>query len=98
MLLPVVRSYLKLYTSMPIDKLALYMDDTTVDELESNLLCFKHKMMNLVWSKGTSGLNGDFKTESEVIFFSASTQVKVWLWAWACHHLTLIRIQITRSF
>merc|ERR1712165_444170 len=40
MLLPVVRSYLKLYTSMPIDKLASYMN-TTVDDLESNLLCFK---------------------------------------------------------
>ena len=65
MLLPTVRSYLKLYTSMPMDKLASYMN-TTVDELESNLLCFKHKMMNLVWTKGTSGLAGEFKTESEV--------------------------------
>ena len=65
MLLPTVRSYLKLYTSMPMDKLASYMN-TTVDDLESNLLAFKHKMMNLVWTKGTSGLGGEFKTESEV--------------------------------
>jgi len=76
-LLPVVRSYLKLYTSMPIDKLALYMDDTTVDELESNLLAFKHKMMNLVWSKGTSGLTGDFKTESEVDFFIDKNMIHI---------------------
>ena len=66
MLLPTIRSYLKLYTSMPMDKLAKYMNDTTVDKLESNLLCFKHKMMNLVWTKGTSGLEGDFQAESEV--------------------------------
>merc|ERR1712117_769854 len=76
MLLPVVRSYLKLYTSMPIDKLASYMN-TTVDDLESNLLCFKHKMMNLVWSKGTSGLNGEFKTESEVDFYVDKNMIHI---------------------
>ena len=71
MILPTIRSYLKLYTSMPMDKLAKYMctpnEVCTVDALESNLLCFKHKMMNLVWtSKGTSGLEGEFQAESEV--------------------------------
>ncbi len=65
-LLPTIRSYRKLYTSMPMDKLAKYMNDTTVDALESNLLCFKHKMMNLVWTKGTSGLEAEFQAESEV--------------------------------
>ena len=60
-----IRSYLKLYTSMPLEKLAKYMS-TDVDELESSLLCFKHKMMNLVWTKGTSALEGDFQSESEV--------------------------------
>ena len=51
---------------MPLEKLANYMN-TTVDELESNLLCFKHKMMNVVWTKGTSALQGEFQSESEVI-------------------------------
>jgi hypothetical protein len=51
---------------MPLEKLAKYMN-TTVDELESNLLCFKHKMMNIVWTKGTSALQGEFQSESEVI-------------------------------
>jgi len=76
MLLPTVRSYLKLYTSMPMDKLASYMN-TTEDELESNLLCFKHKMMNLVWTKGTSGLDGEFKTESEVDFFIDKNMIHI---------------------
>ena len=69
-MLPTIRSYLKLYTSMPMDKLAKYMgtdaEDYKVDALEGNLLCFKHKMMNLVWTKGTSGLEGEFQAESEV--------------------------------
>jgi translation initiation factor 3 subunit L len=64
-LLPTIRSYLRLYTSMPMDKLANYMS-ISVDELETYLLCFKHKMRNLVWSKGTSGLEGEFQSESEV--------------------------------
>jgi translation initiation factor 3 subunit L len=50
---------------MPLEKLANYMN-TTVDGLESHLLCFKHKMMNVVWTKGTSALQGEFQSESEV--------------------------------
>ncbi len=55
---------------MPMEKLAKYMN-TTVDELESNLLCFKHKMMNVVWTKGTSALQGEFQSESEVFNFTS---------------------------
>ena len=54
-LLPTIRSYLKLYTSMPLDKLADYLD-ISVDDLEKHLLCFKHKMRNIVWTKGVSAL------------------------------------------
>ena len=44
MLLPTVRSYLKLYTSMPLEKLADYMS-ITVDELEmeNNVLEAAHR-------------------------------------------------------
>ena len=76
MLLPTVRSYLKLYTSMPLEKLADYMS-ITVDELEMHLLCFKHKMMNKVWSKGTSGLEGDFQSESEVDFYIDKNMIHI---------------------
>ena len=65
MLLPTIRSYLKLYTSMPLDKLANYLD-ISVDELEKHLLCFKHKMRSVVWVKGVSALDGEFQTQSEV--------------------------------
>jgi len=82
MILPTIRSYLKLYTSMPMDKLAKYMctpaEVCTVDALESNLLCFKHKMMNLVWtSKGTSGLEGEFQAESEVDFYIDKNMIHI---------------------
>ncbi|XP_040564663.1 eukaryotic translation initiation factor 3 subunit L [Lepeophtheirus salmonis] len=67
-MLQTVRSFLQLYTSMPLEKLAEFMN-TTVDDLEQKLLCFKHKMMNVVCKKGNSGLEGEFQSESEVDFF-----------------------------
>ena len=77
MLLPTVRSYLKLYTSMPMDKLANYMS-VSVDELETHLLCFKHKMMNKVWSKGSAGgLDGEFQSESEVDFYIEKNMIHI---------------------
>jgi translation initiation factor 3 subunit L len=72
----VCRSYLKLYTSMRLEKLAKYMN-TTVDDLETNLLCFKHKMTNVVWTKGTSALEGDFQSESEVNFYIDNEMIHI---------------------
>uniref|UniRef100_A0A2L2Y1R8 Eukaryotic translation initiation factor 3 subunit L n=2 Tax=Parasteatoda tepidariorum TaxID=114398 RepID=A0A2L2Y1R8_PARTP len=67
-MLPTIRSYLKLYTTMPIAKLAAFleMDEQVVVNF---LLCFKHKMKNMVWIKGTSGLEGEFQSGSEVDFY-----------------------------
>jgi len=65
---PTIRSYLKLYTTLPISKLAAFMDMPD-DELCTHLMCFKHKMKNLVWTKGTSGLEGEFQSASEVDFY-----------------------------
>jgi len=67
-LLPTIRSYLKLYTTLPISKLAGFMD-MDVEILRTHLMCFKHKMKNVVWTKGVSGLDGDFQSSSEVDFY-----------------------------
>ncbi|GFO02337.1 eukaryotic translation initiation factor 3 subunit l [Plakobranchus ocellatus] len=66
--IPIIRSYLKLYTTLPIAKLAAFMDMSD-DDLVTQLMCFKHKMKNLVWTKGTSGLDGEFQSASEVDFY-----------------------------
>jgi len=68
LLLPTIRSYLKLYTTMPISKLAAFLD-MKEDEFRNHVLCFKHKMKNVVWTKGTSGLEGEFQSGSEVDFY-----------------------------
>lgn len=68
MTIPIMRSYLKLYTTMPMAKMANFLD-MTEESFRTNLLCFKHKMKNIVWTKGTSGLEGEFQADSEVDFF-----------------------------
>lgn len=67
-LLPTIRSYLKLYTTLPISKLASFMD-LPEEELITHLMCFKHKMRNMVWTKGTGALDGEFQSASEVDFY-----------------------------
>jgi hypothetical protein len=70
-------SYLKLYTTLPLSKLATFMGPgpsqdanrnlyKEIDALIIHLLCFKHKMKNVVWTRGTSGLEGKFQSGSEV--------------------------------
>jgi len=68
LMLPTIRSYLKLYTTMPISKLAAFME-MSEEAFRTCLLCFKHKMKNVVWTKGTSGLEGEFQSGSEVDFY-----------------------------
>lgn len=67
LLLPEIRSYLKLYTTIEIEKLAALMD---VDErtFRSYLHALKHKSWTI--SGGFSGppLDGDFSTSSDVGF------------------------------
>lgn len=48
--LSTIRSFLKLYTTMPVAKLAGFLD-LTEQEFRIQLLVFKHKMKNLVWTK-----------------------------------------------
>ena len=50
LMLPTIRSYLKLYTTMPLDKMAGFME-MQPEEFRNHLLAFKHKMKNVVWTK-----------------------------------------------
>ncbi|XP_014250885.1 eukaryotic translation initiation factor 3 subunit L isoform X2 [Cimex lectularius] len=82
--LPMIRSFLKLYTTLPLIKLTTLvlnanncstpvMSSQAIEKekvnLRTTLLCFKHKMKNVVWTKGTSGLEGSFQSGSELDFY-----------------------------
>lgn len=53
---------------MPVAKLAGFLD-MTEQEFRIQLLVFKHKMKNLVWTSGISALEGEFQSASEVDFY-----------------------------
>uniref|UniRef100_H0Y1E0 Eukaryotic translation initiation factor 3 subunit L n=1 Tax=Otolemur garnettii TaxID=30611 RepID=H0Y1E0_OTOGA len=66
--LSTIHSFLKLYTTIPVAKLAGFLD-LTEQEFRIQLLVFKHKMKNLVWTSGISALDGEFQSASEVDFY-----------------------------
>ncbi|VVC96168.1 eukaryotic translation initiation factor 3 subunit L [Leptidea sinapis] len=86
-MLPTIRSYLKLYTTLPMAKLAAFMSaargggerDAAREHaaLAIHLLCFKHKMKNVVWSKGPSGLDGKFQSGSELDFYIDNDMIHI---------------------
>merc|ERR1712117_547119 len=67
---------LKLYTTMPLDKMAGFME-MPPEEFRNHLLAFKHKMKNVVWTKGTSGLEGEFQSGSEVDFYIDKNMIHI---------------------
>lgn len=79
--LPTIRSYLKLYTTLPLTKLAAFMhkeaDDRNIGNLLIHLLCFKHKMKNVVSTKGTNGLEGKFVSGSELDFYIDNDMIHI---------------------
>lgn len=79
--LPTIRSYLKLYTTLPLEKLDAFMNkeagERNIALLLNNLLCFKHKMKNLVWTEGSSGLEGKFVSGSELDFFIDNDMIHI---------------------
>ncbi|CAG9864304.1 unnamed protein product [Phyllotreta striolata] len=88
-MLPTIRSYLKLYTTLPLSKLATFMAQNSrtneasrdlakeIQSLVIHLLCFKHKMKNVVWSRGASGLEGKFQSGSELDFYIDNDMIHI---------------------
>ncbi|CEM12161.1 unnamed protein product [Vitrella brassicaformis CCMP3155] len=66
-LVPTIRSFAKLYTAIPIQKLASLMEKNE-DEIREILLCVKHKGRQLVWRSGPP-LSGEVVTMEEGVDF-----------------------------
>jgi len=76
-IVPTIRSYLKLYTSMATDKLAGFL---SIDEAEfrSLLLCFKHKTCHLIHEdESASPLDGVVASSSDITFYLDQDMVTI---------------------
>jgi translation initiation factor 3 subunit L len=75
-IIPIIRSYLKLYTTMSIPKLAS-LSDLDEETLQTALLCFKHKQRNLTWTKGTDALEGELLSAPETDFYIDNDMIHI---------------------
>jgi len=75
-IIPIIRSYLKLYTTMSIPKLAS-LSDLDEDTLQTALLCFKHKQRNMTWTKGTDALEGELLSAPETDFYIDNDMIHI---------------------
>jgi len=74
-LLPTIRSYLKLYTSIGIDKLAEFLEMDT-EELRTHLMCYSHKNRNKIWRAGPP-LDGQWASSSDTDFYIDGDMIHV---------------------
>ena len=66
--LPVLRSFLKLYTVIPLPKLAALME-VDVSSLWQQLMAMKRKMTLKEWKGGASALEGQWTATGDVAFY-----------------------------
>merc|ERR1712002_32653 len=73
--LPIIRSYLKLYSTMPVEKLAAFLD-LKESEFIPQLMCLKTKMMNARSSEEEeNSLEVDFYIDEDMIHI-ANTKIE----------------------
>jgi len=74
-LLPTIRSYLKLYTTIGCGKLAHFLD-LEEPTFKTQLLCYKHKMRGTQWIGGST-ISGDLTSSSDVDFYCDKDMVHI---------------------
>ncbi|KAL0074830.1 RNA polymerase I-associated factor PAF67-domain-containing protein [Phycomyces blakesleeanus] len=65
-MLPTIRSFMKLYTSMDVDKLAKFLE-TDSEELKMQLLVYKQKSRQFKWTEGNL-IEGEYQSTSDLDF------------------------------
>lgn len=74
-MIPVIRSYLKLYSTMPIEKLASFLKMDT-NTFRVHLHSYKHKCNQLVWSSGVA-TSGSRASSDDVDFFIEKDMIHI---------------------
>jgi len=75
-LVPTIRSYLKLYTTIETKKLADFLQVSDIKNLRTLLMCYKHKARSLIWDMG-SPLAGEWTSTSDIDFYVDKDMVHI---------------------
>jgi translation initiation factor 3 subunit L len=66
---PILRSYLKLYSTLPLKKLATLLETKeNVDGVKRLIVCYKHKTLQKRWVDGVV-MNGEFGVAGDLDFY-----------------------------
>lgn len=71
-----LRSYMKLYTSITMDKLAAF-NDAQEDAFLARMLCYKHKMRQLETKEGEDPLDGKMESALDIHYYITGDMVHV---------------------
>eukprot|EP00842_Homolaphlyctis_polyrhiza_P000430 jgi/Hompol1/1388/HPOL_000059-RA len=72
---PTLRSYLKLYSNLPVSKLAGFLE-VSEDEVRTQLLTFKHKSRQTVWTSGPIS-SGTLSPTSDIQLYLKQDQIYI---------------------
>jgi len=76
--LPTIRNYLKLYSTIDIDKLSNLLDKKVDKEtLRTYLIRFVHKNRQLQWSTGLSPIQGNWSSSTKIDYFIDGEMIHV---------------------
>jgi len=76
--LPVILSYLKLYSSIDLNKLANLLENKTdQDTLRNQLLCLNHKSRQYRWSPGMPPADGPWQNTSSLDFWIEGDMIHI---------------------
>ncbi|KAJ3296841.1 Eukaryotic translation initiation factor 3 subunit L [Blyttiomyces sp. JEL0837] len=70
-----IRSYLKLYTTLRIDKLATFLDKSP-EKLRTELLVYKHKTRQRRWESGSVS-EGEYASASDIDFYVKQDMIHI---------------------
>ncbi|KXS17778.1 eukaryotic translation initiation factor 3 subunit 6 interacting protein-like protein [Gonapodya prolifera JEL478] len=77
MMVPTIRSYLKLYTSLEVSKLATFLEDVDTEACRTQLVLYKHKTRQRKWENGTV-LEGEYaNTIQDLDFFLKQDMIHI---------------------
>lgn len=75
-LIPTIRSYLKLYKTLDIDKLIEFLEYENIEDCKTQLILFKHKTRQRKWETG-SLTSGEYGQTTDIDFYLKQDMIHI---------------------
>jgi len=75
-LVPTIRSYLKLYKTLDIQKLGEFLDYDSNEKCKNQLILFKHKTFQRKWESGDL-MSGEYTQTTDIDFYLKQDMIHI---------------------